>query len=51
MVMAGLVWETRLFLAASTATSISSVLRPHWGLIHALAIQVTLPIIRMQKRI
>ena len=44
-----LVRETGLFLAASTAASVSSALRPHWGLIHSLAIQVRFPFLRNQK--
>ena len=45
-----MVRETGLFLAASTAASVSSALRPHWGLIHSLAIQVLFSVLGHKKR-
>ena len=44
-----MVRETGLFLAASTAASVSSALRPHWGLIHPLTIQVQFPVVWIEK--
>jgi len=47
--MIGLVRETGLFLAASTAASVSSALTCHWHVIHSLAIQVQLPVHWIKK--
>ena len=44
-----MVRETGLFLAARTAASVSSALRPHCGLIHSLAIQVPISLLWDQK--
>ncbi len=39
-----MVRETGLFLAASTAASVSLALTCHWHVIHSLAIQVLFPV-------
>ena len=41
--------KTGLFLAASTAASVTSALRPHCDLIHSLAIQVLISLLWNQK--
>ena len=47
--MIGVVRETGLFLAASTAASVSSALTCHRHVIHSLAIQVQFPVLWNQK--